>query len=188
MGELTTTVEGVQSTVLVGVDLEDLAVNLESGVLDSVGVASGNTTQVRVLLVDLVVGGIVETEDDVALNTVDVLDEEVADRGAVGDEVGADTFAGDLVLAVLVDGGAIALGEGEERQSREGEEAGEHCFGIGKQAVWLFVCGWTVLWTCTRCMGDQRCKQGQKTQGWCRWAVTSFKADACRLMCFHLTT
>ena len=73
MGKLTTTVEGVQSTVLVGVDLEDLAVNLESGVLDSVGVASGNTAQVRVLLVDLVVGGIVETEDDVALNTVDVL-------------------------------------------------------------------------------------------------------------------
>ena len=141
MGELTTTVEGVQSTVLVGVDLEDLAVNLESGVLDSVGVASGNTTQVRVLLVDLVVGGIVETEDDVALNTVDVLDEEVADRGAVGDEVGADTFAGDLVLAVLVDGGAIALCEGEERQSREGEEAGEHCIGIGKQSGCLCVVG-----------------------------------------------
>jgi hypothetical protein len=137
-------VKSVESTVLVGVDLEDLAVNLESGVHDPVGVASGDTTQVRVLLVDLVVAGIVETEDDVALDAVDVLDEQVADRGAVGDEVGADTFAGDLVLAVLVGrgGGAIAgLGKGEQWQGREGEEASEHCIGVGwGGCVWLY-CG-----------------------------------------------
>jgi hypothetical protein len=136
-------VQGVESAVLVGVDLKGLAVNLESGVHDPVGIAAGDTAQVRVLLVDLVVAGIVESEDDVALDTVDVLDEEVADRGAVGDEVGTDTFAGDLVLAVLVNGGVF--GEGEERQSREGEEAGEHCIGVGRRAVWMFMCGCTVL-------------------------------------------
>lgn len=124
--------QGIQSAVLIGVDVKGLAVNLKGGVHDPVGIASGDTTQVRVLLVDLVVAGIVETEDNVALNTMDVLDEEVADRGAVGDEVGADTLAGDLVLAVLVHGGAIArLGQGEERQGREGEEAGQHCMGVG---------------------------------------------------------
>ena len=139
MEQLTSTVEGVQSAMLVGINLKDLAVNLESGVHDPVGVTTGDTTQVRVLLVDLVVAGIVETEDDVTLDTVNVLDEEVADRGAVGYEVGANSLAGDLVLAVLVDGGGIALGEGDERQSREGEEAGEHCIGIDSG-----VCGSTV--------------------------------------------
>lgn len=125
--------QGVQPAVLVGVDVVDLAVDLEGRVHDPVGVAAGDTAQVRVLLVDLVVAGIVEAEDDVTLLAVDVLDEEVADRRAVRDEVRADALAGDLVLAVLVDRGAVAdnvgLGEGEERQGREGEETGEHCCG-----------------------------------------------------------
>ena len=131
---LTTTVQGIQAAVLVGVDVVLLAINLEGRVLDSVGVAAGHTAQVRVLLVDLVVAGIVEAEDNVADFTVDVLDEEVADGSSVGDEVGADTLAGDLVLAVLVDASAIAgdigLGEGEERQGRESSEACKHCCGI----------------------------------------------------------
>jgi hypothetical protein len=120
--------------VLISIDVVSLAIDLEGGVLDSVGVASGHTTQVRVLLVDAVVGSIVEAEDDVTHLAVDVLDEEVADGSSVGDEVGADTLARDLVLAVLVDGGAIAndfrLGEGEEREGRESSEAGEHCRGV----------------------------------------------------------
>ena len=111
--------QGVQAVVLVGINVVLLAIDLESRVLDSVGIAAGHTTQVRVLLVDLVVAGIVEAEDNVTDFTVDVLDEEVADGSSVGDEVGADALAGDLVLAVLVDASAIAgdlgLGEGEER-------------------------------------------------------------------------
>lgn len=131
---LTTTVQGVQAVVLVGINMVLLAINLESRVLDPVGVAAGHTAQVRVLLVDLVVAGIVEAEDDVADFTMDVLDEEVADGSSVGDEVGADTLAGDLVLAVLVDTSAIAgdlgLGEGEERQCRQSSEACKHCRGV----------------------------------------------------------
>jgi len=131
---LTTTVQGVQAVVLVGINMVLLAINLESRVLDPVGVAAGHTTQVRVLLVDLVVAGIVEAEDDVADFTVDVLDEEVADGSSVGDEVGANTLAGDLVLAVLVDASAIAgglgLGEGEEREGRKSSKACKHCCGV----------------------------------------------------------
>jgi hypothetical protein len=131
---LTTTVQSVQAAVLIRIGLVHLTVELESGVHDSVGVASGHTTQVRVLLVDAVVAGIVEAEDDVTHLAVDVLDEEVADRSSVGDEVGFDTLARDLVLAVLVDTGAIAsdlrLGEGEEREGRESSETGEHCRGV----------------------------------------------------------
>ena len=131
---LTTTVQGVQAVMLVGINVVLLAIDLESRIFDPVGVAAGHTTQVRVLLVDLVVAGIVEAEDNVADFTVDVLDEEVADGSSVGDEVGADTLAGDLVLAVLVDASAIAgdlgLSEGEERQSRESSEACKHCCGV----------------------------------------------------------
>ena len=126
--------QGVQAVVLVGINVVLLAIDLEGRVLDSVGIAAGHTTQVRVLLVDLVVAGIVEAEDNVADFAVNVLDEEVADGSSIGDEVGADALAGDLVLAVLVDASAIAgdlgLGEGKERQGRESSEACKHCCGI----------------------------------------------------------
>lgn len=121
---LTATVKGVQPTVLVSIDMESLAIDLESGVLDPVRIATWNTTQVRMLLVDPVVGGIVETKDDVTLFTVDVLDEKVGDGRAVRDELSADALARDRVLAIGVDASAVAnwfggLGEGEERQGRE---------------------------------------------------------------------
>jgi hypothetical protein len=131
---LTSTVQSVQATMLIGIGLVHLAVDLKGRVHDSVGVASGHTTQVVVLLVDAVVAGIVKAEDNVTNLAVNVLDEEVADGSSVGDEVGFDTLARNGVLAVLVDAGAIAsdlrLGEGEEREGRESSEAGEHCRGV----------------------------------------------------------
>ena len=126
--------QGVQPAVLISINVVSLTIDLESRVLNPVGVAAGHTTQVRVLLVDLVVAGIVETKDNVADFAVDVLDEEVADGGTIGDEVGADSLAGDRVLAVLVDTSAVAgdlgLGEGEEREGRESSEACKHCCGV----------------------------------------------------------
>lgn len=119
--------KSVQATVLIGIGVESLSIDLEGRVLDSVCVTSRHTAQVRVLLVDLVIAGVVETKDDVTLFTVDVLDEEVGDRRAVRNELSTNAFARDLVLAVRVNAGAVTnglrrLGEDEERQSREGEE------------------------------------------------------------------
>jgi hypothetical protein len=62
---LTSTVQSVQATMLIGIGLVHLAVDLKGRVHDSVGVASGHTTQVVVLLVDAVVAGIVKAEDNV---------------------------------------------------------------------------------------------------------------------------
>lgn len=133
--------------MLVSIDLVDLAINLESRVHDSVGIAAGNTTQVRVLLVDLVVASIVEAKDNVTLLAVDVLNEEVADRGTVRDEVRANALARDLVLAVVVSASTVAgrlrLGESEERESREDSgEAGEHCCGDWSwyRGLWMDGC------------------------------------------------
>ena len=88
--------------VLVGQDVVRLAVDHEARVLDPVRVAAGHAAEVRVLAVHGVVGGVVEAAHDVALHAGRVVDEQVGDGRAVGDEVGADADAADLVLAVLV--------------------------------------------------------------------------------------
>lgn len=124
---LTAAVKSVQAAMLIGVGVESLPIDLEGRVLDSVRVTSRHTAQVRVLLVDLVVAGIVEAKNDVTLFTVDVLNEEVGDGRAVRNELSTNAFARDLVLAVRVNAGTVTnglrrLGEDEERQSREGEE------------------------------------------------------------------
>ena len=49
----------------------------------------------RVLSVYSVMCGVIETENNVTLNTVSVVDEQVADRGTVWDEVHADTLSRD---------------------------------------------------------------------------------------------
>jgi hypothetical protein len=162
---LTTTVQSIQATVLIGIGLVHLAVDLEGRVHDSVGVASGHTTQVVVLLVDAVVAGIVEAKDNVTNLAVDVLDEEVADGSSVGDEVGLDTLARDGVLAVLVDAGAIAsdlrLGEGEEREGRESSEMGEHCRGVERLGRCRGVCAGVVV------LSVGGCRQTRTSPGFC---------------------
>lgn len=138
---LTTTVQSVQTAMLVGVNVVLLAIDLESGVLDSVGITSGHPAQVRVLLIDAVVAGIVEAKDNIALYAVNVFDEQVADGSSVGDEVGADALARDLVLAILVRASAVAgglrLGESEERQGRKSGQAGEHVCDLETGVVCL---------------------------------------------------
>ena len=47
----------------------------------------------RVLSVYSVMCGVVESENDITLNTVSIVDEQVADRGTVWDEVHADTLS-----------------------------------------------------------------------------------------------
>ena len=54
-----------------------------------------NAAKVRVLGVYSVVCGVVESENNITLNAVSVVDEQVADRGTVRDEVHADTLSRD---------------------------------------------------------------------------------------------
>jgi len=44
--------------------------------------------------VESIGGGIVESEDDVTLDTIGVVDEEVGDGSTVGDEICTNTFGG----------------------------------------------------------------------------------------------
>lgn len=93
-------VGGAGLGILVRQDVVRGAIDLEAGVLDAVGIAARHATEVRVLLVLGIIGGIVPAADDVALAAGRVVDEEVGDGGAVGDEVGADANARDRILAV----------------------------------------------------------------------------------------
>ena len=135
------TVEGVNTLgvtggrVLVGQDVEGLAVNLEGAVLDTVGVTSGNTTEVRMLLVNAVVGSIVEATNDVSRNTILVVDDQVGDGGTVGNEGRLKTITVEPVLAILIGtlGPRRRIGRsgGEERgRSGQCEKLAEHCCGV----------------------------------------------------------
>lgn len=53
-----------------------------------------NSAQVGMSPVESIGGGIVESEDDVTLDTIGVVDEEVGDGSTVGDEICTNTFGG----------------------------------------------------------------------------------------------
>lgn len=57
------------------------------------------------LRVNLVVTSVVETQNDVALNAVGVIDEQVGNGRAVGNKQPTDALRRDLILAVLVGAG-----------------------------------------------------------------------------------
>lgn len=137
--------------VLIRQHMERLAIDLEAGIADAVGVAARHGAEVRVLAVDGVVAGVVEAAHDVALDAGRVVEEEVRDGRPVWHEQRADAGAPDLVFAVHVgapgvpgDGG-IAYGAGEHlagdlgRGGCEGDQEGgrdggrglpQHCEGV----------------------------------------------------------
>jgi hypothetical protein len=92
----------VWSRVLVGQDVVRHSVELEGAVLYAIGIAPWNTAKVRMLLVNAVVGGIVEAAHDVTLDSVLVIDKQIGDGRAIWDESRCDALSVDPVLAVLV--------------------------------------------------------------------------------------
>ena len=69
----------VWGRVLVGQDVVAGAVDGEGRVLDAIGVAAGYTTEMRMLLVDAVVGGVVPAGDDIAFDAGGIVQEEIGD-------------------------------------------------------------------------------------------------------------
>lgn len=91
-------------------------------------------------LVNGVVARIVETQHDVALDAIGVVDEEVRDGGAVGNELCANSLGGDLVLAV----GALCAHAGKQQRCRGGDQSagGDHVVGeVAPMARATKVCG-----------------------------------------------
>lgn len=79
----------------------------------------------RVLLVDAVVGRVVEAKNDISLNTMHIGDEQVGKTRAVGDEVCANALGFDLVFTVWLNGATVAhnsLTRSRLRQSGQGQE------------------------------------------------------------------
>jgi hypothetical protein len=118
--------------ILVGRDVVRGAIDFKGTVLYAVGIAAGDAAKVRVLLVNAVVGGIVEPADDITLNPVLVLDHEIGDGCAVGNEGGRDAVTIDPEFAVLVWLGiAVGIGVGRggtgQGQSRHGESRELRC-------------------------------------------------------------
>jgi len=123
--------QSVQPAVLIRIGVVDHAVNLKGAVLDPVRITAWNTTQMRVLFIDAVVARVVKAQDNVALDSVNVRDEKVADRSAVRDEIGADALALDHVLATGKHSRAVAhnardLSGREERKRSNSCKLGEH--------------------------------------------------------------
>ena len=77
-----------------------------------------------------VVGSIVPTKNDIALNAVNVSDEEVGDGCAVRNELGANSLGRDFIFAVGQDRRTVACNAGSEGCCREegcqSSELGEH--------------------------------------------------------------
>ena len=71
------TMERVVVVVLIGENMIGCSIDLKGRVLDAVGIATRDTAQVRMLPVNTIVAGIIETEDDITLYSVSVVDEEV---------------------------------------------------------------------------------------------------------------
>lgn len=65
----------------------------------------------RVQLVDGIVARVVESQNNVALNAIGVVDEEIRDGSTVGDELCADSLGGDGVLPV----GVLCAGRREQQ-------------------------------------------------------------------------
>lgn len=95
------TVKSVVVVVLIGLDVEGLAVNGKGRVSNTIGVTTGHTTKMGMNLT-LVCSRVVEAENDIALNTILALDEQIGDGRAIWDKVTTDTLRRDRVLAVLV--------------------------------------------------------------------------------------
>lgn len=101
-------IRSLRGRILVRKNMICRSINDEAGVLDAIGITSGHSTKVWMLPVDTIVTCIVETKHNVSLNALAVVDEEVGDCGAVGDEVGSDSWSGNHVLAIGHGTSAIA--------------------------------------------------------------------------------
>lgn len=95
-------VQRVGAVVLVWLHLVRRPVDLERAVLDAVRVAPGHAAEVRVVVRVLVGRRVVPPHDDVPLDPVLVLEQELRDGRAVGDEGRLDLVRLDPVEAVLV--------------------------------------------------------------------------------------
>lgn len=115
--------------VIVGLDVIILAVNLKGAVSDTVGVSSGDTTEMRVTLVDAVVGGVVEASNDVSGDTVLVIDQKVGDRGAVRDKGSLDTVSGEPVFTILIRTLALGRKDRREESGNDGSLEEHDCSG-----------------------------------------------------------
>lgn len=102
------TVKGVDtvgvggSGILVGLDMEGVAINGKGAVLDAVCIAPRDTTKVRVKLVFRVVRRVVIACDNITNNAILVLDHDIGDGRAVRNEGKAQVIATNPVLSVLV--------------------------------------------------------------------------------------
>jgi len=95
-----TTVEGVQAAVVVETGMERLVVDGERTVADAVGVAAWYSVEMR-MPGGMVIGGrVVEAKNNVALYALDVLNEEIGEAGAVGNEEGSYAFVADFVFPI----------------------------------------------------------------------------------------
>jgi len=120
-----TAVQSVVVVVLVGQNMERLAINVECRVLDAIGVPTRYTAKVGVDLA-FVCGRVVKAEDNVALHAILAGDEEVGNGGAVRNKVTTNALGRDLVLAVLVRPSSpgrvwrsAVLGKGSRRKERQ---------------------------------------------------------------------
>ena len=74
------TVQGIftwRTSILVGVDVVGLTVEIESGILDAVGIAAWYSAIMRMQFVLGVVGSIIPSKDNITLYTVGVMDKQV---------------------------------------------------------------------------------------------------------------
>ena len=88
--------------ILVRKDMIRRTIDLKTRILDSIRIAAWHAPEMGMLAIDPIVGGIVESAYDVALNAGGVVDEEIGDGCTVRNEVGANSNTVDYIFAVLV--------------------------------------------------------------------------------------
>ena len=108
---------------LVEVGVISRAIDGEGSILDAVGVAAWYTVQMRVQSGLRVVRGVVESKHNVSLYAMYILDEEVGDAGAVGDEVCANAFGGDPFVKLVY---KPSMSGPEVKICRRGSDVGNH--------------------------------------------------------------
>ena len=114
--------QSVCAAVLVRRNVIVHTINVERAILDTVCVASRDTSKVGMNWVYRVVRGIIKAKYNVALNTILTLDEKVGDGGTVGNEQSTDAFGRDLILAVLIrTGGGVSRVVGRCRKGSRRE-------------------------------------------------------------------